>query len=329
MTTLQWVTAAYVVLVGFGALACETMEPGVAGNLVPPTVAEDPALPAIELNGARIHAQTVGNPANPVIVFLHGGPGGDYRSQLRLAERWDGYSLADEYFLVFWDQRGSGLSARRDKAELTIETYTADLQALIQRYAPGRPVILIGESWGGMYATRYINTHPERVAGAVLIEPGPLDGPTFERIKDDLFDLDLRSEWLNDYAWNSQFISPDGHERMDYTLMLAVHDGQSAPVWRLGAAAQRYLMEDGQDAHGVFVYDFTTNLFRYTTPVLFLAGSESDVLGASLQQEQVNRYPTASLHVIAGAGHEVAWTHAAEVLTHIRAYLNTQNGGAR
>ena len=38
---------------------------------------------------------------------------------------------------------------------------------------------LIGTSWGGMYATRFINAFPERVAGAVLIEPGPLDGATF------------------------------------------------------------------------------------------------------------------------------------------------------
>jgi len=111
--------------------------------------------------------------------------------------------------------------------------------------------------------------------------------------------------------------------------MLGVRGAQSSPVWRLGAAAHRYLMEDGQDAHGVFVFDFTTNLSSYTTPVLFLAGSESDVLGESLQQEQVNRYPVASLQVIAGAEHDVAWTHAAEVLTHIRTYLNAQNGGVR
>ena len=329
MTTLQWVTAAYVVLVGFASLACETMEPEVAGNLVPPTVAEDPTLPAVELNGTRFHVQTVGSPARPVIVFLHGGPGGDYRSLLRLAERWDGYRLADEYFLVFWDQRGSGLSARHDKADLDVDVYTADLLAVINHYAPGRAVTLIGESWGGMFATQFINTQPGRVSGAVLIEPGPLDGATYERIEDDLIDFDLGAEWLNDYAWNSQFISPDGHARMDYTLQLGRHHADSSPVWRLGAAAHRYIMEDGQDDHGRFVYDFTTNLDAYTTPVLFLAGSLSDVLGPSLQTSQVQRYPDASLEIVNGAGHDVAWTHTAEVVTHIRAYLNAQNGGAR
>ncbi|HXI19537.1 MAG TPA: alpha/beta fold hydrolase, partial [Gemmatimonadales bacterium] len=150
-------------LAGMAAIACQTMSPTDPGNLVPRTVAEDPSLPAIEMNGARFHMETIGNPSNPVIVFLHGGPGGDYRSMLRLAGRFGGYSLADEYFLVYWDQRGAGLSERRNRGELTNAQYLADLDSLIARYAPGRPVYLIGESWGGMFATAYINTHPQRV----------------------------------------------------------------------------------------------------------------------------------------------------------------------
>lgn len=338
MPVPQWATAAWVGLVGLGALACETIELGVPGTLVPPTVAEDLTLPAIELNGSRFHVETFGNPANPVIVFLHGGPGGDYRGLLRLAERRNGYSLADEYFLVFWDQRGSGLSMRHDRTVLTTDVLVADLNALMDHYAPGRPVLLIGESWGGMFATRYINQYPQRVAGAVLIESGPLDGATMERVEDDVAGSDLGAEWLNDYAWASQFLSPDDHARMDYTRMIGARDGQPRfhqstvdpqPSWRLGAAANRFVTEDGQDAHGVFDYDFTTNLTAFTTPVLFIAGSWSEVLGPSLQQEQVLRYPSASLQVVDGAGHDVAWVKATDVLTHIRTYLAALKGASR
>jgi proline iminopeptidase len=333
MRTLKW---ALLAVLGLGA--CETFDPSQSGYLVPPTVAEDPSLPAIDLNGSRFHVETFGDPANPVVVFLHGGPGGDYRSLLRLGERHNGYSLADDYHLVYWDQRGAVLSQRHDKDVLTIDVYVADLNALVDRYSPGRPVLLIGESWGGMYATAYINAHPTRVAGAVLIEPGPLTGATYERIKDDLFDVDLVAEWLNDLAWNSQFLSPDDHARMDYERMLGFGHGQPRfhirgdnpePMWRLGAAASRYLQEDGQDARGVAVYDFTTNLAAFTTPVLFVAGAWSEVLGASLQQEQVLRYPAASLQVVDGAGHDVAWIKTAEVLTHIRAYCSARKGAAQ
>ncbi|MDM7913787.1 MAG: alpha/beta hydrolase, partial [Candidatus Eisenbacteria bacterium] len=313
-----------------GATSCETMAPDEPGALVPATVDQDLSLPSIELNGTRFHAETFGNPSNPVIVFLHGGPGGDYRSALRLTERFDGYSLTDDYFMVLWDQRGAGLSQRNGKDRLKIDVYVRDLDALIDRYSPGRPAFLIGVSWGGMYATRYINEHPEKVAGAVLIEPGPLDGETAERIKDDIFDMDLGSEWLNDWAWNSQFFSADDHARMDFERLIGMKDGQPRfhlsttdpePVWRLGAAANRYITEDGQDNDGVFNYDFTTHLSEFATPVLFLTGSMSEVLGESLQKEQMKHYPSASLVVVEGAGHDVAWVNAAEVVGHIRAYL--------
>jgi len=332
----RW-TVTVLALLGLGA--CETMDPREPGYLVPPTVAEDASLPAIEMNGSRFHLETFGDPANPVIIFLHGGPGGDYRSLLRMGETFGGYRLSDEYFLVYWDQRGAGLSTRHDKDLLTLNVYTDDLDALVERYAPGRQVFLIGHSWGGMYATQYINAHPERVAGAVLLDPGPLDGATYERIKDDLFDLDLGAEWLNDWAWNGQFLSPDDHARMDYERMLGLKDAQPrfhqrmdvdpAPSWRLGAAANRYLAEDGQDAHGVAVYDFTTNLAQFPTPVLFLAGSLSEVLGETFQREQMAQYPSASLAVIAGAGHDLEWTHTADVLAQVRAYLDARRGGVR
>ena len=316
--------------------ACDTMAPSEPGNLVPRTVAEDASLPAIELNGSRFHLETFGSPSDPVIVFLHGGPGGDYRSLLPLAGAHNGRSLADDYFLVFWDQRGTGLSKRHGRETLTIEQYTADLDALIDRFAPGRKVFLIGESWGGMFATQYINEHPQRVAGAVLIEPGPLDGATLERIQDDVFDLDPRAEWLNDWAWSAQFITPDDHARMDYERMLGSKESQPrfhqsrtnpSPVWRLGAAASKYLLEDGLNDNGVAAYDFTTKLDAFTTPVLFIAGSMSEVLGEPLQREQVKQYPSATLTVVPGVGHDVAWIRTADVLTHITTYLNSLRGG--
>jgi pimeloyl-ACP methyl ester carboxylesterase len=88
-------------------------------------------------------------------------------------------------------------------------------------------------------------------------------------------------------------------------------------------------MEDGQKGHGVFTYDFTTHLSAYPTPVLFVAGAMSEVQGPSLQRQQVLRYPSASLRVVEGAGHDVAWVKAAEVLTHIHPYLAARRGGAR
>jgi proline iminopeptidase len=331
---LKQLVLAPAVIMAMGCGLSDLADPGKPGNLVPATVMEDPTLPSIELNGARFHAQTFGDPTKPVIVFLHGGPGSDYRGMLRLAERHDGYSLADDYFLVFWDQRGSGLSERTDKSTLNLATYDADLDALIRKYSPGRPVFLVGHSWGAMYATEYVDRHPERVAGAVLIESGPLNAAHFERVKRDIYDIDFFAEWTNDVAWSTQFITADGHARMDYELLLGIKESQPRyhqqmdvdpePLWRLGAAANRWLPKSGQDAKGNANYDFTAHLGRFTTPVLFVTGGLSEVLGESLQREQVKDYPNASLVVVPGAGHDVHWTRPAQVVSQIRSYLSAR-----
>src|SRR5688572_18481133 len=84
------------------------------GDLVPETVDEDATLPAVDVNGTRLHLETFGDPDRPAIVFLHSGPGDDFRAMLPLRNEVDGYRLEDDHFLVFFDQRGSGLSRRHD-----------------------------------------------------------------------------------------------------------------------------------------------------------------------------------------------------------------------
>jgi proline iminopeptidase len=53
---------------------------------VPATVIADLSLPRVEIDGYTFHAETFGDPSNPVVIVLHGGPGGDYRSLLGLQE---------------------------------------------------------------------------------------------------------------------------------------------------------------------------------------------------------------------------------------------------
>jgi proline iminopeptidase len=307
------------------------------GRLVPRTVTEDSSLPAININGTSLHAEFRGDPTKPLLIMLHGGPGADYRGLLSLVDRVNGFSLADHYHILFWDQRGAGLSQRHEKDVLTIEQYEADLLALVDRFAPGQQVTLLGQSWGGMYGTAFINKHPERVREAIFIESGPLRGSTYERIKGDLFDMHLLREWLNDFAWSSQFFSADDHIRLDYQLAIGAADHQprnnirrglgAEPSWRNGAKAARYLQEDGQ-ADGKFVYDFTTNLNAFTGRVLLIAGARSEVLGVPLQEAQLPLYRNAQLKVVAGGGHDVHWTHTADVLAHIRAFLAQSAQGA-
>ncbi|MEJ7685137.1 MAG: hypothetical protein WKG06_46280 [Segetibacter sp.] len=72
--------------------------------LVPPTANQDTQLPQLRIHVANydriIHLQTFGNPANPAIFVLHGGPGADFKLFLPLK------ALADSFYVVMWDSRG-------------------------------------------------------------------------------------------------------------------------------------------------------------------------------------------------------------------------------
>jgi proline iminopeptidase len=205
----------------------------------------------------------------------------------------------------------------------------ADLDALVDHVSPGRPVFLVGHSWGGMYASLYINRHPEKVAGAVLMEPGPLNGQMFDSIIKDLYDLDPFSEWLNDDVWDGQFLTPDDHARADYHRMLGVRDAQPkyhqstvdpAPVWRQGAAANRCLTDSGIK-DGKAVYDFTDHLSAFTKRVLFVASAKNELIGVAFQERQRQFFPVADLVTIPDSGHDMQWTHPAQSLAAIHAYL--------
>lgn len=307
----------------FSLAAC--LDPAADGNLVPLTADEDPSIPQLSFNGSTFHVETFGDPSAPVIIVLHGGPGQDFRRMLRLREPVNGVRLEDHHFLVFWDQRGTGLSQRHPASELTIENYDRDLAWLVDHFSPGRPVVLLGHSWGGMYATRYLSLHPERVAGAALLEPGPLTGAIYQELRSQIMHLDFFSEWLNDYAWAQPILGPDGHARADYLfalgsfgdsqpgLHLATSDRE--PFWRLGAAVSTALINSAPD------WDFTRGLDRLAVPVLFEASADDTVLGIALQQRQMQFFPHATLAVIDGAGHDFQWTRPAETLQPVLAYL--------
>jgi proline iminopeptidase len=333
MTTMRSNTAAPLLglcALAAGLVACELHDPSEAGNLVPKTVDEDSSLPSLALAGTVFHYETRGDPTKPAVIILHGGPGGDYRGYLRLADRHDGYALSDDHFLVFWDQRGSGLSRRHTCDTYSLDVMDADLDALVDHVSPGRPVFLVGHSWGAMYATFYIDRHPEKVAGAVLMEPGPLNAAMFDVLGPNLYDIDVFSEWLNDDAWDSQFLSPDDQARADYHRLLGVRDAQPKfhqstqdpdPVWRLGAIAYKCLTKSGIK-DGKATYDFTDHLAAYPTRVLFMASAWNEVIGVAFQERQRQYFPSSDLVTIPNAGHDFQWTQTAATLAAIHAYLD-------
>jgi len=167
MSILKWISGGIAGLIALVVILFIAMR---GDYTVAALVTEDGTLPSREIADVRLPMRILEGPTDArTIVVLHGGAGSDFRSLLGLS------GLADTHRVVFYDQRGAGLSERVPAELLTLDGYLEELDAVIALTSPGRPVVLIGHSWGAMLASAYFGAHPERVDRAILIEPGYLD----------------------------------------------------------------------------------------------------------------------------------------------------------
>lgn len=127
----------------------------------------------LSIDGARLYVLTRGaDAAAPVLLWLHGGPGGAETPLFRLYDA----ELEQHFAVTYWDQRGAGRSfdPDADPRELTVARHLADLDAVVdhQRASLGRDkLFLIGHSWGGALGLLYLREHPEKVAAFIGVAP--------------------------------------------------------------------------------------------------------------------------------------------------------------
>ncbi|MDR1277595.1 MAG: alpha/beta hydrolase [Treponema sp.] len=119
----------------------------------------------IEVNGISQGMFIRGeNSQNPVILYLHGGPGTpmlQFISYLEKSER------LEKYFTVcYWDQRGSGMtySKSTDPSTMTVEQMVEDTREVTE-YLKSRfgqdKIYLLGHSWGSYLGVKTIEKYPE------------------------------------------------------------------------------------------------------------------------------------------------------------------------
>jgi CubicO group peptidase (beta-lactamase class C family)/pimeloyl-ACP methyl ester carboxylesterase len=100
--------------------------------------------------------------ANPILLFLHGGPG---FAEMPYAHLYTTI-LTKHFIVVDWDQRGAGKSYTVDMPEATmhLEQFLSDthelIQLLKQRFSKDK-IFLIGHSWGSILGLHTAHKHPE------------------------------------------------------------------------------------------------------------------------------------------------------------------------
>jgi proline iminopeptidase len=108
----------------------------------------------VDIEGAGLVPDGPAMRAKPTPILLHGGPGYDHASFKPAFSR-----PADVAQIVYYDHRGHGRSDARPRDEWTLDTFADDVVRSCDALGIEKPIVL-GQSFGGFVAQRYLAPHP-------------------------------------------------------------------------------------------------------------------------------------------------------------------------
>lgn len=115
--------------------------------------------------GLEFSVDDHGPATGEVVVCLHGFPQGPeaYDAVVPLL-------VARGLRVLVPEQRGYGPRSRpRGRRDYALPELVADVIALLEAAAPGRPVHLVGHDWGGVVAWAVAAAHPERLTSLTVL----------------------------------------------------------------------------------------------------------------------------------------------------------------
>ena len=131
------------------------------GTTIPDSLSERVS---IQIGGIQqgMFIQSV-DPSNPVLLFLHGGPG---MVEFFMEQNYP-TGLHEDFTMVWWEQRGAGMSFSTDipPETMTMEQMIADTievaDYLRERFGQDR-ILLFGHSWGSYLGIQVAAAAPDR-----------------------------------------------------------------------------------------------------------------------------------------------------------------------
>lgn len=142
------------------------------------------------------------------LILLHGGPGYDHTSFKPAFSQ-----LSDIAQIIYYDHRGHGRSDKRPIDELTLDNLADDIVKLCNTLGITKPIVL-GQSFGGFVAQRYIERHAKHPLKVILSSTSHNFGlsrklATFER----LGGVEARN-FANEFWANPNELSYDSYQKV-------------------------------------------------------------------------------------------------------------------
>jgi len=311
----------------------------------------------VVIGGIRQWVQIRGEDRNnPVLLFVHGGPGS---STLPMSSGWQPW---EKYFtIVQWDQRGTGrtygATGEAVAPTMTLERMTQDgieLAEYLLRHLHKDRIVLVGHSWGSFLGIHIVKQRPDLFHA--YVGTGQVVGrATYETA----FEITIaRLQMLAQSANNTQAlaelapiasrpVTSDANrlvaDRWSKALALPSPDrfeltGSVSPAfmpdfslldwynWRKGMAfSARYLR--GRDGP-MFQRDLASLGFEFPIPMIFIEGDEDDITPSAPAERYFNEIaaPHKDFVLVRGGDHFVPFDRPerflAELLARVRPFAD-------
>lgn len=235
----------------------------------------------------------------PTLLLLHGGPGFDHTGFKPAFSQ-----LTDIAQIVTYDHRGHGRSDPRPVDEWTLDTWADDVVRLCDALGIVKPIVL-GQSFGGFVAQRYLARHPGHPAKVILSSTSPAFNlerklPVFERLGG-LAACELAETfWRHPTEANTDKYLRELHPLYN-TRPPASTDGRQRARYRLDIL-RHFIVNEMQGMN------LAPGLAAAQCPVLVMAGAQDPVCPPADSEDIAAALPRhlAELQVYADSGHG-AW----------------------
>lgn len=256
----------------------------------------------VSINGTEIFYKRMGE-GEPIII-VHGGPVLEH-----------GYlvpyfvSLAENYELIYFDQRLSGRSsAEVDSADITLDHFIEDIEGLRQEFNLEK-IHLMAHSWGGLLAMKYAIKYPANLNSLVLLNSMPASTEQWQE-ETQMVAQNASSEdsLKRQEIMSSDLFQTDPPEAIEQLLVLSFRNQFANPS--LADSLHFYIPEDymirsqrfGNLMPDLMNYDLYSKLETLEIPTLLIYG-ESEPSVTISGPELKSAIPKSELIIIQNSGH--------------------------
>jgi pimeloyl-ACP methyl ester carboxylesterase len=240
------------------------------------------------------------------ILLIHGLAGSSLTEWYQVAPK-----LAVDRRVILIDHRGHGLSAPGDR-RFEVEDDSDDIAGVLDNLGISE-VDLVGYSMGGIIAQAFAQRHPGRVRKLVLIAAFATHS--------DGYRLARRLGAVLARAWERLTGIGTPEVRSGYLIARhAIRPEHARWIWR--DTLRRNVESGAQATFALLRFDSRDWVGKLGVPTMVIVPTGDFLVPPRWQYELAASIPDVRLVEIAGAGHELVWTHADRLADELIAFFD-------